>query len=204
MKLWMRKISVALIAVITLGLYIPDFDMDVEAERSKETAGADLPDEVHVHDQDEQVSTGVPSVPVPVPAFTADDAAELLSERAKEQVLEKMGPRIAPKVEGEFETTIFPKMEESIQLILANMEAADIPYASISERPANGNGERIFNIRDERTGQDVAKFHVRRDRRPQEGYWFNFHYHVNDDGFKEHYDIGEIYWDKNTPPKWMA
>ncbi|MFD2761307.1 YpjP family protein [Lentibacillus juripiscarius] len=204
MKLWMRKIAVALIAVITLGLYIPDFDIDVEAEQSKETAGPDLPEKTDVLDEEESAPVTKPALETEPDVSTTDNTAAFLTERAKEQVLFKMGPRIVPKMEGEFQTVIFPKMEESIELILANVESAEAPNVSIAGEPAEGTGERIFNLRDERTGQLVAKFHVRRDRRPQEGYWFNFHYHVSSDGFQKHHDIGEVYWDKNTPPEWMA
>ncbi|RYG73353.1 hypothetical protein EU245_06585 [Lentibacillus lipolyticus] len=203
MKLWMRKIAVALIAVITLGIYIPDFDIDVEAEQSKETAGPDLPEKMGAIEEEGMTPAAEPEPETEVEEPT-DDTSAFLAERAKEQVLYKMGPRIAPKIEDDFQTVIFPKMEQSIELILANVDPADVSYVSIAGEPADGTGERIFNICDERTDKVVAKFHVRRDLRPQEGYWFNFHYHVRSDGFQNHHDIGEVYWDRNTPPQWMA
>ncbi len=142
MKLWMRKIAVALIAVITLGLYIPDFDIDVEAEQSKETAGPDLPEKTDVLDEEESAPVTKPALETEPDVSTTDNTAAFLTERAKEQVLFKMGPRIVPKMEGEFQTVIFPKMEESIELILANVNLQKLRMLALRENllrePASG------------------------------------------------------------------
>ncbi|ALX49569.1 YpjP family protein [Lentibacillus amyloliquefaciens] len=203
MKLWMRKIAVALIAVVTLGIYIPEIDMEADAEESNETAEADLSEKIELQEQDPQ--------PAPVLEPTAiqteipdEDPILALNTKAAEQALMKMGPKIAPKVEGEFQTVILPKMEDALQVITQDWATDEFQYLTITEQPSDGFGERIFNIYDERSGRDIARFDVRRENRPLEGYWFNFHYHIKDDGFEKHHDIGEIYWDKNIPPKWMA
>src|SRR5699024_12744030 len=87
---------------------------------------------------------------------------------------------------------ILPEIENVITHMLTDMED-EAPYIGITEKPSTGYGERIFNIYDYRTQRDIARFDVRRDNRPQDGYWFNFHYHLGDDNFEKHYEIGEIY-----------
>src|SRR5690625_2926285 len=99
---------------------------------------------------------------------------------------------------------ILPTMEEALQHILTDIGEEDATYIGITEQLSTGYGEKIFHVYDYRTKNDIARFHVRRDNRPLEGYWFNFHYHLYDDNFEKHYEIGEIYWDKNIPPKWMS
>ncbi|MEW8987992.1 MAG: YpjP family protein, partial [Bacillus sp. (in: firmicutes)] len=80
----------------------------------------------------------------------------------------------------------------------------DLVHLAISEEPGKGKSEKIFHIKDEKTGEDVIRFHVRRDQPPHEGYWFNFHYHTHHDEYQTHHDLGSIYWAKNTPPNWMS
>ncbi|SFD70292.1 YpjP-like protein [Lentibacillus persicus] len=203
MKLWMRKLAVALVAVVTLGIYIPEIDIEADAEQSNETAEADQPDKTGTHkrepipelnDETEEVIT----------EHLEDDPMVALHTKAVEQTMVKMGPRIAPKVEDDFQTVILPRIEDAIQMITKDIAEDDFQYLTITEQPSDGVGERIFNIYDERSGTEIARFDVRRENRPLEGYWFNFHYHIKNDGFENHHDIGEIYWDKNTPPKWMS
>ncbi|MBS3679011.1 YpjP family protein [Ornithinibacillus massiliensis] len=187
MNLWMRKIAVALIAIVTFGLYTPTYliadEDNNEVVRPKENDGSAIPTEIRTEIEEET------------------DVISSLTEKAKEQSFVKFGPKISQKVEDEFTQIILPKMEQALETILANEDAS---YLSITEQPSQGYGERIFNVYNELTKEDVAKFHVRRDNRPQDGYWFNFHYHLKDDNFEAHHLLGEIYWDKNTPPKWMS
>ncbi len=62
----------------------------------------------------------------------------------------------------------------------------------------------MFNIYDEQTGKDLIRFHVRTENRPGEGYYYNFHYHTAEDQFATHHNLGDVYWSKNTPPKWLS
>ena len=71
----------------------------------------------------------------------------------------------------------------------------------VNRRPEN---RKIFHVYNRLTGEDLLRFHVRRDHPPQDGYWFNFHYHTAEDGFQSHHELGSIYWDRNTPPDWMS
>lgn len=203
MKLWMKRISVFLITFMTLGLYTPPIDLNSDLEHkqivtAKESAGAEIA--APANDAADEID------------FTTDRETndsddyivQALTEQVKEHTVTKLGPRIANKVEPEFTATILPNMQTVVQMILADAGENAINYYGITELPTQGYGERIFNIHDHRTEKDVARFDVRRENRPGEGYWFNFHYHLSDDEFAEHHSIGEIYWDKNMPPKWMA
>ncbi|WP_416148679.1 YpjP family protein [Salipaludibacillus sp. HK11] len=208
MKLWFKKVSAVLITIMTLGMYIPPTYMDANAEdendnifpgsdgvQEKELSFADVEEsDSTLSDSDEDFS-GFES---------SEDYIHLFTEQAREQTFSKLGPRIANKVEDDFMAEVFPGMEEVITGILDDIDEEEFPYLKINEQKTSVNGEKIFNIYDNQSKQDVARFHVRRDLRPKEGYWFNFHYHLRDDNYEEHHSIGDIYWDKNTPPKWMS
>lgn len=209
MKPWFRKIFVVFVAILTLGLYIPPTHIDVEAANKN---GVVSPE----RDLDEDlIQSKSDTMSDPIDINFADETTEMdsgstedyissMTEQAKEQTFSKLGPRIIEKVEVDFEKDILPAIEGVVQTILAEAGENEVPYYSITEEPTAGYGEQIFSLYDERTSQELARFHVRRDKRPGEGYWFNFHYHLSQDGFEEHHPIGEIYWDKNTPPKWMS
>src|SRR5699024_8732952 len=122
-----------------------------------------------------------------------ENVAATLMEKAIAQTSVKFGPKIENQLENEFQEVILPKMEETLTSIFTEAGEDRLPFYEITENPATGKDEKI-----------IAKFHVRRDFKPQEGYWFNFHYHLGKDQFETHYELGNIYWDKNMPPKWMA
>jgi len=219
MKEWLRKLFVIFVTILTLGFYIPplysntDADDNENAFSSKENVDEDQVSAVdtftrttqaefdsRIHDDS---TTHVVERTDDQQLLPEDYIIQDLTEKAKEQALMKLGPRIFEQVEDEFIDEILPNIEAVLVSYL--QEAKDeLPYFSITEQPTSGLGERIFHIYDHRTEEDVIRFHVRRENRPLEGYWFNFHYHVSDDNFEKHYDIGEIYWDKNIPPKWMS
>ncbi|KGP71940.1 YpjP family protein [Pontibacillus yanchengensis] len=209
MKLWMRKVSVILITIVTLGMYNPVHLLDTEAaekhkvDSSNEgvnedrltTNEEDKPEEdieITLHDESSNENN------------ESDYFISAITEQAKEQTVTKLGPKIYDKVEDEFTTQILPGIEQVVEELLVEASKEEVPYYEITELASPGYGEKIFNLYDHKAKQDVAKFHVRRDNRPGEGYWFNFHYHLSQDNFEQHHPIGEIYWDKNTPPKWMA
>lgn len=198
MKLWFRKLSVIMVTFMTLGLYIPPTYLDTEAEESNEAVSSNS-------EVNEDVSNPVSDVSEESIDATLGEAdfISVLTEQAKEQTITKLGRKIVGQVEVDFTTAILPNMEVVLNKILE--EAGEkTPYLAITETPSEGYGEKIFTIYDYQTKKDIARFDVRRDKRPQEGYWFNFHYHVSSDNFEEHHQIGEIYWDKNIPPKWMS
>lgn len=201
MKLWMRKVFVVLVAIMTLGMYTPTTLLEIEAEDNKNSLSskADV-DQAELSPTEQTLET---YETVLVEDLEPDYLSEL-QEQAKVQSLLKFGPRIAEQVEDEFSEVILPKMEAVLEQLASEAGEDAVRYYGITEKPSKGYGERIFHVTDLRTDEDVVRFHVRRDNRPLEGYYFNFHYHLSKDDFKEHHTIGEIYWDKNTPPKWMA
>ncbi|RPK04984.1 hypothetical protein BSBH6_01685 [Bacillus subtilis] len=138
---------------------------------------------------------------------------ELLFQSYKEQLLDsaedqsflKFGSKIAPVIEDDYRKEILPKIENVISDYLATLQD-DETYQDvvISSMPSAGKTEKIFNVYNRTTGEDLLRFHVRRDHPPHDGYWFNFHYHTAEDGFQSHHELGSIYWDRNTPPNWMS
>ncbi|MFD2629837.1 YpjP family protein [Oceanobacillus kapialis] len=199
MKLWLRKAAVVLITIMTLGMYVPPAYLTADETKDDISAKTNIKEDISsslietespIEEGDEQ-SDGL-------------SLAESLSEEAKAQTLKKLGPKISSKIDPTFLDAILTGVEESVTSTLATMAEEDFPYVGITDQPTDGWGEKIFNLYDVRTNKAFAKFHVRRDNRPMEGYWFNFHYHVKSDNFETHREIGEIYWDKNIPPKWMA
>ncbi|WP_226036878.1 YpjP family protein [Aquibacillus saliphilus] len=201
MKLWIKKISVVLITFMTLGVYIPPTYLNATTENDEfVSAKANFNDDSFIpvaksQLEDEEVLEELD---------TSEYLIDLITEQAKVQTFSKLGPRIMPQIEDDFSTIILPQMEEVIRTVIAEADEDESQFYGISEQPTAGYGEKIFHLYNYRTNMDIARFHVRRDNRPGEGYWFNFHYHLSSDGFEKHNSIGEIYWSKDTPPKWMA
>lgn len=208
MKLWLRKLVVAFVAVMTLGIYIPPITLTADADESKDaiseksninderSTAAVTENEIEEEQWGQQTFGDFPAL--------KEVYLEQLTENAKDQAFMKFGPRMIDRLEDEFTTDILPVIEDVLEAVFDQADEDELRYYAITEEPARGFGERIFNVYDMRDQSDLIRFHVRRENRPLEGYWFNFHYHLSDDQFEAHYDIGEIYWDKNIPPKWMS
>ncbi|WP_243385172.1 YpjP family protein [Bacillus kexueae] len=193
MNKWVRKSLVALFTIATFGLVTPPAALTADenypntSTHSQESSESTLANVVVSESFEEQKH---------------EDFAHIILEQAKLQSFEKFGGKIGPQIEEEFNAVIFPKMEEEIHTFLQEEEHFD--QLVLSNNPSGGRGEKIFHLYDEKTGQDLLRFHVRIDHPPQEGYWFNFHYHTYHDHFSTHYELGSIFWDYNTPPKWMT
>ncbi len=125
-------------------------------------------------------------------------------KQAEYQSYMKFGTRIKPMIEDEFREVILPNIEKVIGEITMQFPDEDLSQLAVTEMPGKGQSEKIFHILNQNTNQDVLRFHVRRDHPPLEGFTFNFHYHTAHDQFQTHHKLGGIYWDKNTPPKWMS
>lgn len=135
--------------------------------------------------------------------FDREKFIDELVYQAEIQSYQKFGTKIKPVIQDEFRKFILPNIDAAINQTAAKFPEEDLRSLSITEQPGGRNSEKIFNVKNETTGKDILKFHVRRDNPPQEGYWFNFHYHTIFDKFQTHHDLGSIYWAKDTPPKWM-
>lgn len=196
MPKWLRKSLVVLVTVLTFGIVTPsqlhDFVNDKDPKRDAvESKTQDSATEV----QQIEFFDGYTNEKDPISNLLKD--AEHLSYT-------KFGTRIGPVIEDEFREIILPNIEKVIETVASQYEEDSLRQLYISEAPSGGDSERIFHIANRENNEDVIRFHVRRDHPPQDGYWFNFHYHIDADDFQEHHEIGSIYWAKNTPPKWMS
>ncbi|SDL92078.1 YpjP family protein [Bacillus sp. OK048] len=196
MNKWIRKSAVVLISVLTFGLITPtQLITNVNAENPSErdtVEGARLG------------SYGQEASYFNEAEVDKDKFIEDLVKQAEMQSYQKFGTRIKPVIENEFREIVMPNIEKALQEIANQFPTEDLLNLAITESPGKGQSEKIFNIKNNNTNTDVLRFHVRRDNPPQAGYWFNFHYHTYHDGFQSHHELGSIYWDKNTPPKWMS
>lgn len=199
MKKWLKKSLVTLITILTFGLVIPPQSIYNN-------------DQVDKPDKDDFVESE-PSKQQEIKQFQESTEQRLSArkqflkraiELGEAQSYTKFGEKIGPVIEQEFQQIILPNMEKAIQEVINQFPDEELVYLTVSEMPGKGVSEKIFHIYNEKTGKDIIRFHVRRERKPKEGYWFNFHYHTYHDSFQTHYDLGKIYWDKNTPPHWMS
>ena len=167
-------------------------------------------------DQDRHAKSILEGSPDPNDVSSAYQLDELISEEneqlsindfviaAKEQSYLKFGSRIGPVIENDFEENIFPKIEEAIEATVVRLGDDKMRSLVISEKPSGEYSEKIFHIVDTDSKKDVIRFHVRTENRPFDGYYYNFHYHTYEDNYVQHYNLGEIYWSKNMPPKWLS
>ncbi|WP_107926969.1 YpjP family protein [Lysinibacillus parviboronicapiens] len=202
MKKWVQKSIVIMVAFLTFGLITPTHEIWDAFDQNSSNRAAIGP------------SSGTSTAVAAEPDSNQDEDTELyqeaidygalLMDAAKEQSYIKFGTKIGPKISNEFDAIIFPKMEEAIAMTVASLDDGSLASLAITERPSGNYGEKIFNITNSQTGSDLIRFHVRTEKRPQEGYYYNFHYHSAEDDFMAHNNLGDIYWEKNTPPKWLS
>lgn len=197
MKKWLRKALVVSFSILTLGLVTPPPALTMQQ------ADADKPSKLNsINDQNAE--SKLYSNFESDYGYDSENFVTYAMSQAETKSFEKFGSRIGPVIEDEFRSAILPKIESVIELLAEQYPSEELGHLEISEQPSGGNGEKIFHIFDKTSGNDIIRFHVRRDHPPQDGYWFNFHYHTHHDGFQTHHTLGEIYWDKNTPPKWLS
>lgn len=192
MKKWIQKTLVITVALLTFGVISPDhsiWDNLLDEKVNQKSISTQNPLNSYAVDWSyEEPSTFI------------EDAITL----AKEQSILKFGTKIGPVISNEFDEVIFPKIQEAIEMTLVDMDQDTLKSLAISENPSGDHSEKIFHIFDTETRSDIIRFHVRTDRKPQEGYFFNFHYHTVSDQYVKHYSLGDIYWSKNMPPKWLS
>jgi len=194
MNKWFRKALVVTFTILTFGMITPPPALTMQELKADEPPKRDISQPDISHYSFEEKSS-------------VDPQSEFIKNamnQAEIQSLKKFGSKIGPKIEDEFTSEILPEIEAVIAHVSKQVPEDSFINLVISEHPSGGVSEKIFHIYDQITGNDLIRFHVRRDHPPQEGYWFNFHYHTYLDGFQEHHDLGDIYWDKNTPPKWLS
>lgn len=208
MKHRIKKISAFLITFLTLGAFTPTTFLEVDAETNKNDAILSQSNEkesnqnIAFRQLEDELERLYESSLLPEELDIDEYFIRLLAEQAKEEMRMKLGPRIYNQVGEELETVIIPTMEEVLHSILYDIGKKEAEYFGITT--SSHAGEKIFEVFDERTNEEIARFDVRRDNRPKDGYWFNFHYHLCNDNFEKHHHIGDLYWDKNMPPKWKS
>ncbi|CAG9622008.1 YpjP family protein [Sutcliffiella rhizosphaerae] len=196
MPKWLKKSLVALITALTFGTISPPAYLTVDDQKDDSSFG-DI--------SNKEVDTYSNSIIDPFSEeITKESFMMLAKEQAKTQSLTKFGNRIGPKIQDEFSGIILPKMETVIQQFAEEHPTEDLSNLAISEKPGGGDSEKIFHIYHAEDGNDLIRFHVRKDHPPLDGYYFNFHYHTHHDNFQNHHLLGSIYWAKNTPPKWLS
>lgn len=202
MKKWLQKTLVITVALLTFGLITPNHEIWDALDNGQANNGSSNSN-IQSNTSNEQVTTVVEDN-YAIEQSEEDQNLDSILFAAKEQSYIKFGPRIAPVIGQEFEEKIFPKLEEVIAMTLSSLDNESIKYLTISDRPSGQYGEKIFHISDGINGKDLIRFHVRTEKRPQDGYYYNFHYHTSDDKFIVHHSLGDIFYSKNTPPKWLS
>lgn len=201
MSNWIRKSFVVLVTIFTFGMVSPaqaallydNSTQDRPAKRNYEETAVHTSITDNEQEYEEQLETS-----------SKEEFIKNMVKQAELQSYEKFGTKIKPVIEDEFCDVILPNIEKAIEDMAVQYPEEDLAHLTITEAPTGGHSEMIFHIFNEETAQDVIRFHVRKDHPPQQGYWFNFHYHTYHDSFQMHHELGAIYWDKNTPPKWMS
>jgi len=192
MKNWIQKTLVITVALLTFGVISPDHSI-------WENLLDDKANQKSISSQN-SLNTYAVDWSYEAPSTFIEDAITL----AKEQSNLKFGTKIGPVISNEFDEVIFPKIQEAIEMTLVDMNQDKLKSLAISENPSGDHSEKIFHIFDTETRSDIIRFHVRTDRKPKDGYFFNFHYHTVSDQYVKHYSLGDIYWSKNMPPKWLS
>ena len=192
---WLQKSLIIAVALLTFGVITPTHDIWSSFQDKSDTKHAEGPFEQSNYDlgfAEPQLEEWPKSV------------EDVFITSARELSYQKFGTKIGPVISDEFDDIIFPKIDEAIRMTLKNSSDITTPRLAISERPAGNYSEKIFHVYDKENKKDLIRFHVRTDKRPQDGYFFNFHYHVSEDEFTAHHSIGDIYWSRDTPPKWLS
>lgn len=197
MKKWLRKSVVVMVSILTFGLVTPSQFVNyvnAESQNDRDVFETATPESTFAQ----------PTAFLEESEFDKKKFMEELMQLTEERSYQKFGTKIKPVIENEFREVILPNIETALNQTAIQFPDEDLINLAITEQPSGGHSEKIFNIKNSLTGMDILRFHVRRENPPQDGYWFNFHYHTYHDGYQSHYDLGSIYWDKNTPPKWMS
>lgn len=200
MKKHLQNIIIALVAVLTLGVISPNHEIWTNLQPKNDTREAGIPTSSK-HDLQLGLEDSI---------FERESFEQLLSiedalfQPAKELAYVKFGSKIGPVIQHEFDENIFPKIEEVIQSTVISAGGLERKMLSITEYPSGDYAEKMFHVSTTEDNKDLIRFHVRTEKRPLDGYFYNFHYHTAEDGFNVHHSLGDIYWSKNTPPKWLS
>lgn len=195
MKKWLQKSLIASVALLTFGVINPGHEIWTLLQDKDDAKQMDASQFEQTYEIDFTETS---------PIDIVESIEDNLISSARDLSFMKFGSRIGPVISDEFNEVIFPKIDEAIRMTLRESDDLHKRRISISEKPAGDYSEKVFHIYDMDLKKDIIRFHVRTEKRPQDGFFFNFHYHISDDDFVAHHTIGDIYWSKNTPPKWLS
>ena len=191
MKNWIKKSVIITVALLTFGLISPNHFIWEQLLDQKNSEKSFISDRETYRIEQE--------------AFVQQpDIKKTIVVAAKEQAYIKFGERIGPVIQHEFDEIIFPRIQEAIDASISKLPEEKTSNLAVTEKPSGEYHEKIFHVYNQDTRKDLIRFHVRTDKKPQEGYYFNFHYHLAEDQYTKHYALGDIFWSKNTPPKWLS
>ncbi|SHQ83034.1 Uncharacterised protein [Mycobacteroides abscessus subsp. abscessus] len=196
MPKWLQKSFVVLVTILTFGLVTPSQTFLYNQASAEKPTREDAVKAETTYNQLEDTTEE-----------DSDSSGQIIQSwlnEAEELSYQKFGSRIKPVIEDEFKQVILPNIHKAIEEVAVQYPEEKLAYLQLSEVPTGGNAEKIFHLYSKESNKDIIRFHVRKDHPPQSGYWFNFHYHTSEDNFEAHHELGSIYWDTNTPPKWMS
>src|SRR5699024_1993060 len=138
MKIWMKKLTVLLVTIFTLGLYVPPISIDAEVDKLDKSELE--PSENHTsstEDQEIVIEDYEPEVEV-----SSEESNRLylqeLNQMAKDQLVEKLGTKIESKVNTKLDEVIFPNLEMVLDHLYEEIGIENAQYLVISEEPSAG------------------------------------------------------------------
>ena len=138
MKRWMYKTLAITVAFLTFGIITPNHEIWTSLEQLDDQKNAVIyepstNDVANSYQLDELIDQ------------PENHLASILSN-AKEQSYIKFGSKISPVIGEEFNTMIYPKMVEAIEMTVAQLDDDTIQHLAITESPSGDYSEKIFNI----------------------------------------------------------
>jgi len=195
---WLQRVIVGFVALVTLGVIPPTHDIWSTLLTDLDALKKEKQDEGRVVEQPEysvQLQEEIPS---------KEESFQRLFTAAYEQSIIKFGQKVGPVIQPIFDKEIYPALERIMTEYYKDYSEEELADLVVTDRPAGKYSERIFHVYHTKTNEESFYFHVRTENRPKDGYYYNFHYHLASDQFQNHYDIADIFWSKNQPPKWMS
>src|SRR5699024_191959 len=119
MKIWMKKLTVLLVTIFTLGLYVPPISIDADVDKLDKSEIE--PRENHSNStEDQEIVIEDYSAEVVVnPEESNRLYLQELNQLAKDQLVEKLGTKIEKKIDIELEEVIFPNLETVLDHLYA-------------------------------------------------------------------------------------
>ncbi|NEU31215.1 hypothetical protein GN156_10525 [bacterium LRH843] len=208
---WMKRGIVISSALLTIGLFEPVELVNVIHAEEPQKAQDEKNDNALIYKVNEDSYELFHEVlPAKIDHYihrsvsSADILNSFILKEAYRESMNKFGETIGKKIGQPFEEMILPQLDAELREVTNTLADDDWSNLKISSSPGGGFGEKILHVYNESTGEDIFRFHVRRDQPPNQGYYFNFHYHTYLDQHEKHHDLGTIFWGKDMPPKWSG